>query len=192
LQIKRAIGDVHGEGQSLNNLGNVYRSQGKWNEAIACYEQSLQIQRAIGDVQGEGATLTNLGLVYKSQGKWNEAIDCYEQSLQIKRAIGDIQGEGQSLANLGMVHKLQKHLDQAIPLWREALTKLHPDSPEHATVTQWLQSATQPPRPNWLGWLLPLGILLFLIWNLINGHWLIALIGSIALIGWQWQRRRRR
>ncbi|HEY9631013.1 MAG TPA: tetratricopeptide repeat protein [Coleofasciculaceae cyanobacterium] len=191
LPIFQAIGDVHGEGATLNNLGNVYKSQGKWNEAITAYEQSLQIKRAIGDVHGEGATLNNLGTVYQSQGKWNEAITAYEQSLQICRAIGNVHGEGQSLANLGIVYKLQKHLDQAIPLWREALTKLHPDSPEHATVAQWLQAATQPSRPNWPGWLLPLGILLFLAWNLINGHWLIALIGSIALIGWQWHRRRR-
>ncbi|MBI4782338.1 MAG: hypothetical protein HY785_13605 [Oscillatoriophycideae cyanobacterium NC_groundwater_1537_Pr4_S-0.65um_50_18] len=39
-----------------------------------------------------------------------------------------------------------------------------------------------------LGWLLPLGILLFFAWNLINDHWLIAL-GSIALIDWPWYRR---
>jgi tetratricopeptide (TPR) repeat protein len=192
LQTFRVIGDVHGEGKTLNSLGSGYTAQGKWNEAIAAYEQSLQIFRAIGDVPGEGATLNNLGMVYSSQNKWNEAIAAYERSLQSYRTVGDVHSEGQTLANLGNVYGLQKHLDQAVDCWHEALTKLHPDFPEHATVAQWLQSATQSHRPAWIGWLLPLGILLFLAWNLVNGHWLIALLGGIALVGWQWQRRRRR
>jgi tetratricopeptide (TPR) repeat protein len=186
LQICRVIGDVQGEALSLNSLGNIYRSQGKWHKAIDCYEQSLQIKRAIGDVQGEGLSLNSLGQVYQEQGKWNEAFDCYEQSLHISRAIGDGHGKGLSLANLGVLYRLQKHLDRAIPLWRKALTKLHPDSPEYATVTQWLQADTQPRCPAWLDWLLPLAILLFLAWNLVNGHWNMALLGGIALIGWQW------
>jgi len=192
LQICRALGDVHGEGKTLNNLGNVSQSQGKWDEAIAFYKQDLKICRAIGDVHGEGGSLNNLGNVYQSQGKWNEAIAAYEQSLQIYRAIGDVHGEGISLMNLGLVCELQKHPDQAMDFWREALTKIHPDSPEYATLTQWLQAATQPRRPTWLSSLLPLGVLLFLAWNLVSGHWLIALLGGIALIGWQRQRRRPR
>jgi tetratricopeptide (TPR) repeat protein len=190
LQIFRAIGDVHGEGQALGNLGVVSYFQGKWNEAIAAYEQSLQIFRAIGDVHGEGQALNNLGLVHQSQGKWNEAIAAYEQSLQICRAIGDVHGEGQTLANLGDVYKIQNNLTQAQTLWREALTKLHPDSPDHATVTQWLQAPT-PRKSQWATWLLPAALLLFLLWNLVNGHWWIALfgVGCFALF-WVWQRRR--
>ncbi|MCU0565244.1 MAG: tetratricopeptide repeat protein [Oculatellaceae cyanobacterium Prado106] len=191
LEVARAIGDVHGEGTTLMNLGVVYKDQGKWNEAIAIYEQSLQIYRAIGDVHGEGQTLNNLGTVYQAQGKWTEAIAAYEQSLQIYRAIGDVHGEGQTLGNLGMLQKQQKNLDRAKEIWGEALTKLHPDSPEHATVTQWLHSAAQPRRGGWQSWLLPLGLLGFLLWNLVRGHWLLALlVGGLGMGWWVWRRRR--
>jgi tetratricopeptide (TPR) repeat protein len=191
LQICHRIGDIYGQGATLNNLGNVYMFQGKWNKAIDAYHQSLQIRQAIGDSYGEGQTLGNLGLVHQSQGKWGEAIACYEKSLQIKRAIGDSHGEGQTLANLGNVYKRQKRLGQANTLWEEALTKLHPNSPDHATVTQWLRAVSQPRHHSWIGWLLSLGILLLLIWNLISGHWLIALLGALALIGWLRFRKRR-
>jgi len=191
LEISRASGDVQSEGLSLNNLGNVYDSQGKWNEAIVRYKQSLKIFRASGDVHGEGLSLGNLGNVYQSQGQWNEAIVRYEQSLKISRASGDVHGEGLSLSNLGVVQERQKHLEQAVACWREALTKLHPDSPEHASLTQRLQAATQRHHPVWQDWLLPLGIFLFLVWNLVNGHWIIALLCILALIDWQWLRRRR-
>jgi tetratricopeptide (TPR) repeat protein len=193
LQIKRAIGDVQGEGQTLNNLGNVFQSQRKWSEAIAFYEQSLQIKRAIGDVQGEDQTLGNLGKVYAYQGQWNEAIDRCEQSLQIKRTIGDVHGEGLTLCNLGRVYVLQKNLDRSKEILGEALTKLHPDSPEHATVTQWLRSADHPRRSRWSSWLLPLAVLLFLLWNLLNGHGFIALGAAVVLVlSFLWPRLRRR
>ena len=61
LEICRSVGDRHGEGQTLNNLGAVYESQGRWEEAIAQYEQNLEICRSLGDRHGEGKTLNNLG-----------------------------------------------------------------------------------------------------------------------------------
>jgi tetratricopeptide (TPR) repeat protein len=191
LRAAQEAGDAPGEGQTLNNLGNVYQAQGKWTEAIACYEQSLEICRRIGDVHGEGQSIMGLGNVYQAQGKWTEAIACYEQSLEIKRRIGDVHGEGQTLANWGRVYALQKQQDQAIALWQDALTKLHPESPDYTTVSQWIESANQPRRPQWLGWLLPLAILLFLGWNLLKGHWWIALLTILFLLIWQWFRRRR-
>lgn len=162
-----------------------------WGDWVSTHQQAITAAQQANDPRGEGKSLGNLGAVYDSQGKWSEAIDCYKQSLKITRAIGDVHGEGHSLANLGVLYELQKHLDQAMTLWREALTKLHPDSPEHAAVTRWPQAASQPRRPVWQGWLLFLGVLLFLGWNLVSGHWPIALLGGLVLIGWQWHRRRR-
>ncbi|MBF2080530.1 MAG: tetratricopeptide repeat protein, partial [Synechococcales cyanobacterium T60_A2020_003] len=111
--------------------------------------------------------------------------------LAICRQLGDVQGEGQTLANLGVLYEHQNQPDQALDLWHQALTKLHPDSPKYATVSQWIHAATQPRRPDWLGWFLSLGIGLFLLWNLINRHWLIALFSFLILIGWYTFRRRR-
>ncbi|MEL6777798.1 MAG: tetratricopeptide repeat protein, partial [Cyanobacteria bacterium J06597_16] len=73
----------HGEGQTLNNLGLVYDSQGRWEEAIAQYEQSLEICRALGDRHGEGLTLYNLGNLYQQRLQYDKAID-YWQNAQTK------------------------------------------------------------------------------------------------------------
>src|SRR3989442_7149943 len=93
-----------GGGQTLNSLGRVYNNQGRWEEAIACHEQSLAICRQLGDRHGEAQALTNLGNVYQNQGRWEEAIACYEQSLPVFRQLGDRHGEARTLNNLGLLY----------------------------------------------------------------------------------------
>jgi tetratricopeptide (TPR) repeat protein len=85
----------------MNNLGNVYKDQGKWEEAIDCYQQSLEIFRAIGDHHGIAQTIGNLGNLYQAQGKCEEAIDCYQQSIQGSHQLGDPQTEANGWFNLG-------------------------------------------------------------------------------------------
>jgi tetratricopeptide (TPR) repeat protein len=53
LALKRDLDDRHGEGQTLNNLGIVYRNQARWEEAIACYGQSVAIMRELGEHAAE-------------------------------------------------------------------------------------------------------------------------------------------
>jgi tetratricopeptide (TPR) repeat protein len=77
----REAKDLSGEGQSLNNLGNVYNSQSRWGEAIDCYQQSLTILRELGDLHGESKTLGNLGLLYKQQGQVDLAISLWQEAL---------------------------------------------------------------------------------------------------------------
>jgi tetratricopeptide (TPR) repeat protein len=97
----------------LNELGNLLEVEGKWQEAIASFEQSLQTKRELGDVHGVAQTLTNLGIVYANQGKWHEAIAAYEQSLQTFRELGDVHGVAQTLMYLGFVYSEEK--------WQEAI-----------------------------------------------------------------------
>jgi tetratricopeptide (TPR) repeat protein len=93
------------EGVTLNNLGLVYDSQGRWADAITHYKQSLKIFCDLDDRHGEGAVLNSLGLVYDSQGLWVEAIIHYKQSLKIFRDSDDRHGEGAALNNLGNVYQ---------------------------------------------------------------------------------------
>jgi tetratricopeptide (TPR) repeat protein len=51
--------------KTLNNFGLVYYyDQGKWDDAIACYEKSLEIKHQLGDLHGARITLKNLGLLH--------------------------------------------------------------------------------------------------------------------------------
>jgi len=106
---------------SLANLGNVYYLQGRWDEAIEKFEESLRISRELGDRYDEGQTLGNLGNVYSDQGRWKKAIKCYEGSLRIKRELGDRYGEGTTLMNLGEVYRRQGRQGEAIKCFEDSL-----------------------------------------------------------------------
>ena len=66
-------------GQTLNNLGIAYRELRRFEEAIACYQQSLAIFREIGDRHGEGLALNNLGNAYRELRRFEEAITSYQR-----------------------------------------------------------------------------------------------------------------
>jgi tetratricopeptide (TPR) repeat protein len=140
LAICRELGDRHGEGAMLTNLGNVYAQQGCWEEAIANYKEALETFRELGDRHGEAQTLANLGNVYRLQGRWEEAIACYERDLEICRELGDRHGEGKTLANMGFLYERQGDIEKACALWQEALSKLHPASPEYNQVRERVKS----------------------------------------------------
>jgi tetratricopeptide (TPR) repeat protein len=138
LEIFHQFGDRHGMGSSLMGLGNVYGQQSNWKQAIACHEKSLEILHQLGDRHSEALAIVNLGNVYNTLDKWEEAISCYEKVLEIFRQLDDLHSAGFSLANLGQIYKRRNQIEQARSLWREALTYLHPSSPEFQAVQQWL------------------------------------------------------
>jgi tetratricopeptide (TPR) repeat protein len=57
------VGDRAGEGTTLNNIGEIYRSLGQYPQALEQYRQALAISKAVGDRAGEGGTLNNIGFI---------------------------------------------------------------------------------------------------------------------------------
>jgi len=121
LTLAQSAGDARRKARALHNLGSVYGSQGRWDAAIAAYQQSRDIYREFGDRLGEGRTLHNLGSVYASQDRWDEAIAAYQQSRDIYREFGDRLGEGRTLHNLGSVYASQGRWDEAIAAYQRSL-----------------------------------------------------------------------
>ena len=67
-------------------LADVYKDQGKYNEAELLYQESLQIRKKILEEEHPDTVLiyNNLAYVYQEQGKYNKAEELYQKSLQIK------------------------------------------------------------------------------------------------------------
>jgi tetratricopeptide (TPR) repeat protein len=122
----------------------VYDDQGKVDEAIALYEESLVIERTIGDAHGIAATLHQIANVYINQGKVDEAIALYEESLAIKRSIGDAHGIAATLAMLARVlAEHQQDFGTAIDYLQQSEAILRrigsPDAETVARILQWVE-----------------------------------------------------
>ena len=134
-----------------NNLGVVYRSQGRLDRAIAEYQAALRLNPDYAEAH------INLGLVYASQGQWDKAIAEYQAVLRLNpdsvgahnnlgiayasqgqwdKAIAEYQAAlqqnpdyAEAHINLGIVYASQGRLDKAIAEY-QAVLRLHPDSHE--------------------------------------------------------------
>ena len=73
---------------SLNNLAELYRTQGRYAEAEPLYRRSLTIREAkLGPDHPDVATsLNNLAGLYRAQGRYAEAEPLYRRSLTIREA----------------------------------------------------------------------------------------------------------
>eukprot|EP00943_MAST-04B_sp_MAST-4B-sp1_P002669 g2669.t1 len=73
-------------GESYYNLGRVTCKQGKYEEALDCYNKALTIRiNKLGEDHPDVAgTYIGTANVYESQGKYEEALDHYNKSLTIR------------------------------------------------------------------------------------------------------------
>ncbi|OUL18874.1 hypothetical protein BV378_34485 [Nostoc sp. RF31YmG] len=110
-----------GEALNLNNIAQIYLSQGKSEQALKLYQQALGIYQENKYQEGIAFTLNNIGRVYANTGKYNQAIESNQQALVNYKAVGDRTGEGVTLSNLGQIYQKQNQLEKALGLYQQAL-----------------------------------------------------------------------
>jgi tetratricopeptide (TPR) repeat protein len=121
LAAARHAGETRAEGRALSDLGEAYRRQRRFQEAITSYQQALVIFRKFDDRRAEGLALNDLGLAYQELRRFEEAIIRYQQALVIFREVGDRHGEGLALNNLGLAHRELRRFEEAIISYQQAL-----------------------------------------------------------------------
>lgn len=99
------------------NLGNVYRDEGKREQAAKVYRKALQLDPKAA------LTWSNLGSVYHEMGRREEAEQCCRKALAIDP------GQVNALINLGVILRAAGRLDEAEATQRRAL-ELRPKASE--------------------------------------------------------------
>ena len=109
---------------TLNNLAEVYRTQGRFSEAEPLYRRDLAIsEKTLGPNHPDvGMSLNNLASLYQAQGRYAEAEPLYRRSLAIlENSKGpdhpDVAGV---LNNLAELYQAQGRFAEAEPLYRRA------------------------------------------------------------------------
>jgi len=90
LAIAREIGDRHGEGRALNNLGNAHNDLSDTGRAIGCYEQALAIFREISALDNVAATCLNMARLYDQQGIPAQALPLAREAAYVSSQLGQV------------------------------------------------------------------------------------------------------
>jgi CHAT domain-containing protein/Tfp pilus assembly protein PilF len=123
---KKALGEKHPDyAGSLNNLAELYRSQGEYARAEPLYRQAMGIIReALGENHpGYAVSLGNLALLYQAQGDYARAEPLYRQAMVIeKKLFGENHpAYARSLNNLASLYSARRDYARAEPLLRQAM-----------------------------------------------------------------------
>jgi Flp pilus assembly protein TadD len=81
--------------EAHNNLGAVYRSQGKPAAAIECYRRILALRPDFAQAHG------NIGLALTTLNRWTDAVACYDEALRMRPEDAELRNN-RSLALLAL------------------------------------------------------------------------------------------
>ncbi len=107
-------GWAKGIAASYNNIGNIYKNQGNYPDALKNYFASLKIREELGNKKGIAASYNNIGNIYTNQGNYSDALKNHFASLKIKEEIGDKGGIADSYNNIGNIYYNQGNYPDAL------------------------------------------------------------------------------
>jgi tetratricopeptide (TPR) repeat protein len=121
----------------LNNLAEVYRLLGRFDEAERLYREALALDQLhpTGNAAGMATTLNNLALLYRAQERFDAAEELYRQALRLlEEAVGpNHQDVARLLNNWAMLKLARGQPAEALELEKRAIDiaqrALSPDHP---------------------------------------------------------------
>lgn len=126
LAIYEELGDLLGQANTLNNLGICHYQEGRWHDALDCYERSLTARMRIGDVLQTATTSLNIAEVLIRQARYAEAEARVRPALETCRALEHPLAISFALTLLGALLTLrgdiedgERELDAALAAARE-------------------------------------------------------------------------
>lgn len=97
------------------NIGNIYRAQGNYSDALKSFLASIKISEELGDKQTTASAYNGIGLVFRFQGAFSDAFKNHIAALKIGEQIGDLQEIASSYDHIGFIYIYQgKDFDKAM------------------------------------------------------------------------------
>ncbi|QMU29285.1 tetratricopeptide repeat protein [Adhaeribacter radiodurans] len=116
----------YGIARVFMNIGNLFTSMKKWEDAIVMYKQSLtyftQLKSDLNARMGKLRVLVNLGNAYAETKQYEKARNFYKQALPICYSVGSKRTAATTLSNIGEVFNALQQYDSALVYHLRALT----------------------------------------------------------------------
>ncbi|MEP0881380.1 tetratricopeptide repeat protein [Trichocoleus sp. ST-U3] len=145
IALEKELGLLTKLATDLNNLADLYSSQGRYSEAEPLFLQAIDIlQKSLSTDHLRIATsLNNLAGLYYYQGRYSEAEPLYLQALDIhqKSLPADHPDIAKGLNNLAGLYKFQGRYSEAEPLYLQALDIHQKSLPaDHPSIATYLNN----------------------------------------------------
>lgn len=122
----KQVGDVEGEGATLNAISAIYYTFGQYPESLQNFEQSLKIWQQINNPLWEVATLNAIGTVCSAMKENRRALYYYLKAQQIATKLKDPQWLILSLNGLGKTCTDLGEYQQALNYYQQVRTLKKP------------------------------------------------------------------
>jgi tetratricopeptide (TPR) repeat protein len=113
LRIYEELGDLNGVGVVTGNMGAEAYFDGRWDDALACYERSRDAFSKAGNEVQAALAAAAMGELLTSQGKLDQAEPLLRESRRISQAAGFVDGASFAEIHLGRVLAKSGDLDGA-------------------------------------------------------------------------------
>jgi two-component system NarL family sensor kinase len=120
LILDKKSGNLYGIGRANNQLGRIYKEQGKFIKSIEYRLKSLEIFERIKDSIQIAIVYNNLGDAYKELLEFDLAMKSLTNSLTIERQLKNHHGSMVTLANIGSLHIEMQNYEKAIEVLNES------------------------------------------------------------------------
>lgn len=119
ISVLRRVGETWALGAALGEMGRLFQTLGRIEEAETCYEESLQLFSG-SDYHGTHYVLSELGRMATLKDQHHKAKEFHEQSLQLASLDGNRGCIAMSLAGLGHAAEAREELTLALEYYERA------------------------------------------------------------------------
>ena len=122
IALRRELGEPRGESVAWNNLANVQRTLGEYQNALESNASALRIARTIENFEELGSVLQAAGRIQLRLGEYHRAIALFEEARELDSARGFRDREVDLLFDMGSARYSAGEYREALSSLEESLT----------------------------------------------------------------------
>lgn len=136
LEFDRKAENLKGVAATLTNIGVIYLNQGKWNDALRYFGESMSIMQE-SQLGANPSTLMNMAKIYMQQEQWNKALDAVLQARKVYESDDDHRGLAAADNIEGAILEEQGSSEEAITSYRKALQRYSEMEDDRSKALVW-------------------------------------------------------
>ncbi len=119
--ISHSIDYQLGYGRALQYQGIVLSDQGKFNEAIEYYLQSIVVFESISYTAGVASTYVNIGNIYQFKAEYTKSVQNYLEGIKLFEQLQDTARLIRAYTNLGGIFSDVEQFDKSLQYYQRSL-----------------------------------------------------------------------